>query len=110
MVVDGPYAVHFDELNGDYREVCLTVFRRDGSIWEELLYTGDAGYPDVGEEPGRATPTATRGPPDGTSPEPDHGAVARRAAHGSARCWGVVAIRSARSEPRMNGAARLVRS
>jgi hypothetical protein len=53
VVVDGPYAAQFDDLNGDYREVCLKVFRRDGSTWEEFLYTDDAGYPDVGEEPCR---------------------------------------------------------
>ena len=51
VVVDGPYAAQFDDLNSDYREVSLTVFRCDGSNWEELLYTDDAGYPDVGEEP-----------------------------------------------------------
>ena len=53
VVLTDPYAAQFDDLNGDYREVCLTVFRRDGSTWEELLYVDDAGYPDVGEEPGR---------------------------------------------------------
>lgn len=49
VVVAPPYAARFDDLNGDYREVCLTVHRRSASGWEELLYADDAGYPGVGE-------------------------------------------------------------
>jgi hypothetical protein len=52
VIFDGPYAARLDDLNGDHREVCLEVFRRKGSEWEELLYADDAGYPDVGETTG----------------------------------------------------------
>src|SRR3954467_5047210 len=53
VVVSDPYAAQFDDLNGDYREVCLTVFRRRRSSWTLLSYMDDAGYPAVGEEPVR---------------------------------------------------------
>jgi hypothetical protein len=49
VMFDGPYAGRLDDLNGDYREVCLTIFRGNGSTWEEWLYADDTGYPDVGD-------------------------------------------------------------
>jgi hypothetical protein len=45
VVRDDPYAAQFDDLTSDFREVCLTVFRRDGSEWEEVLCADDARYP-----------------------------------------------------------------
>ncbi len=51
VVIFGKYAAQFDDLNGDYREVCLTVFRRVRSSWQTVVSADDAGYPDVGERP-----------------------------------------------------------
>ena len=46
VVVADSYAARFDDLNSDFREVCLTVYRRQESSWEELLSSDDVGYPD----------------------------------------------------------------
>jgi hypothetical protein len=48
VVIDGAYAARLDDLNGDYREMCLTVFQRAGSEWAELAYADDVGFPAVG--------------------------------------------------------------
>lgn len=45
VVLDLPYAAQFDDLNSDFREVSLTIFKREGSRWAELLSSDDAGYP-----------------------------------------------------------------
>ena len=51
VVISGKYAAQFDDLNSDYREVCLTVFRRARSSWQAIVSVDDAGYPDRGDKP-----------------------------------------------------------
>lgn len=49
---DGKHAARFDDLNGDYREVCLSLYAWDGSEWDHIGGHDDAGFPDVGETTG----------------------------------------------------------
>jgi hypothetical protein len=51
VVVDGDYAIVFDDLNADYREVEFALYRRVGDGWEELACQDDAGFPEVGRQP-----------------------------------------------------------
>jgi hypothetical protein len=41
----GVHAASFDDLNGDFREVCLTIFERRTTGWEEVYSQDDIGYP-----------------------------------------------------------------
>jgi hypothetical protein len=65
---DGDYAAQFDDLNSDYREVCLTVLRHRGGAWEWLASQDDAGYPQQGSlayfDLGNVAGAAGRGDPD----------------------------------------------
>jgi hypothetical protein len=45
VVVQREHAARFDDLNGDFREVCLTVHRRGTVGWETLHAYDDCGYP-----------------------------------------------------------------
>lgn len=45
VVVQGEHAARFDDLNGDFREVCLTIFCRTASGWEVETSHDDCGYP-----------------------------------------------------------------
>lgn len=40
----GDYAAQFDDLNGDLREVCLTIFERGAAGWEAGYSQDDVGY------------------------------------------------------------------
>ncbi|CAM3236840.1 hypothetical protein NODU109028_05590 [Nocardioides dubius] len=39
------FAVRFDDLNGDHREICLTVFQRGASGWQPIAQADDVEYP-----------------------------------------------------------------
>lgn len=41
----GDYAAQFDDLNGDFREVCLTIFERSARGWEAVHGQDDVDYP-----------------------------------------------------------------
>ncbi|WP_408898523.1 hypothetical protein ACJ5H2_05280 [Nocardioides sp. R1-1] len=49
VVREGPHAARFDDLNGDGREVELTVFVRAADGWVPIAGHDDANYPDLGE-------------------------------------------------------------
>lgn len=51
-VIEGPYAAKLDDLNSDYREITLTVLKRNPSGWETITVTDDAGYPGLNETAG----------------------------------------------------------
>lgn len=52
VFTDGEHAARFDDLNGDYREVCLSIYAWDGSDWDYMDGYDDAGFPEVGETTG----------------------------------------------------------
>jgi hypothetical protein len=46
VIVSGAFAARLDDLNGDYREVELTLFRRRRRGWEEVASADDVGHPE----------------------------------------------------------------
>jgi len=53
VVIDGDYALVFDDQNSDYREVELSIYERAGDLWQLIANQDDAGLPDVGQGTGR---------------------------------------------------------
>ncbi|MFC7505470.1 hypothetical protein [Nocardioides sp. GCM10030258] len=45
---EGEYAARFDDLNGDYREVCLTILKWHREGWAEITSDDDCGLPEKG--------------------------------------------------------------
>lgn len=45
VVRNGSYAARFDDLNGDGREVCLTLFAWADGRWEPISYWDDTDLP-----------------------------------------------------------------
>ena len=45
MLFCGDYAAQFDDLNGDSREICLTLFERGAAGWESTYSCDDVAYP-----------------------------------------------------------------
>lgn len=45
VVHEAPYAAAFDDLNGDGREFCLTLFARTDDGWEKIAYADDSEHP-----------------------------------------------------------------
>ncbi|NYI46093.1 hypothetical protein BJ993_003173 [Nocardioides aromaticivorans] len=68
VIVDGVHAARFDDLNGDGREIEVSVFVRRDRTWSRVGHQDDVGIPAVDETPlfgwigtggwavGRATP------------------------------------------------------
>jgi hypothetical protein len=48
-MVDDDFAGALDDLNGDYREVSLELYRRGPAGWLPIASIDDAGYPGAGE-------------------------------------------------------------
>lgn len=52
VVTNDEYAIVLDDLNRNYREVELSVYRRTGGGWEDLFSLDDQGFPDEGSTVG----------------------------------------------------------
>ncbi|GAA1503007.1 hypothetical protein [Nocardioides humi] len=55
VVRDGDHAARFDDLNGDGREYCLTLFRREGAAWRPLADVDDSDHPGPDDSAIRGT-------------------------------------------------------
>lgn len=53
VLINGSFAVVFDDLNSDYREIALNGFEREPSgLWQPIFYTEDVHIPGVGDRIG----------------------------------------------------------
>jgi hypothetical protein len=51
VIVDGPFAARFDDLNGDGREIEVKVYERAEDGWNEWGHQDDAHFPEPGGSP-----------------------------------------------------------
>ncbi|WP_182376448.1 hypothetical protein [Nocardioides sp. WS12] len=57
----GDFAAQFDDLNSDYREVCLTILEWHKGDWAEVTSDDDCGLPEQGEWSNSGWVNALRG-------------------------------------------------